>query len=105
MEEEKESKAGKIVFVTLFALLVIAYLSIANGYVLSVLWGWYVVPTFDLPTLDLVQAIGISIVLGLLTAKPGSNDGGKERSLLSDLAPFLNPWIALLLGWIVLQFA
>lgn len=102
-EEEKASK--QIAFVILLGLLVVAYFALANGYVLSVFWGWYIAPTFDLPALDLVHAIGIGILAGLLTAKPGGNDGGKERSLLKDVLPFLNPWIALALGWIVLQFA
>ena len=41
--------------------------SIFNGYALSVLWGWFVVPVFGLPQISIVPAIGIAIVVSYLT--------------------------------------
>ena len=41
--------------------------AIFNGYTLSVLWGWFVVPTFGAPALDVVPAIGIAPVVGDMT--------------------------------------
>ena len=34
-----------------------------GGLTLSVLWGWFVSPLFGLPTLSLLQAYGIALVL------------------------------------------
>jgi hypothetical protein len=39
--------------------------SILNGWALSVPWGWFVVPTFNLPDLGIVHAFGLSMVINL----------------------------------------
>lgn len=44
-----------------------ALYAIWGGYVLTCLWGWFVVPTFALPPLTLAQAIGVSLIVGYLT--------------------------------------
>lgn len=40
---------------------------IGGGYVLTVLWAWFVVPTFALPQITLAAAIGLAIVVGYMT--------------------------------------
>lgn len=40
---------------------------IVRGLVLMALWGWFIVP-FGLPGLTLAWAIGISLIVGFLTA-------------------------------------
>jgi hypothetical protein len=47
---------------------------ISEGYVLSVLWGWFMVPTLGLPGISLVQAIGISLIFALLTHRVQKED-------------------------------
>jgi hypothetical protein len=42
-------------------------LTVVRGLVLQALWLWFVAETFAIASLTLVQAIGISIVVGLLT--------------------------------------
>jgi hypothetical protein len=39
---------------------------ILNGITLSILWGWFVVPAFDVPALALVPAIGICFIVSFL---------------------------------------
>ena len=41
--------------------------AIWSGYVLSVLWGWFVVPTFAAPSLNVPTAIGLALVAQYLT--------------------------------------
>ena len=41
--------------------------TIFEGYVLSVLWQWFIVPAVGLPAISVVQAIGIALVVSLLT--------------------------------------
>ncbi len=41
--------------------------SIWSGYVLTILWHWFVVPTFQLPELTIFPAIGIAMVVSYLT--------------------------------------
>lgn len=42
--------------------------TILSGYVLSVLWGWFIVPTFGLPLLTIPVAIGVMLVVAYLEA-------------------------------------
>ena len=79
--------------------------SIWSGYVLSVLWGWFIVPTFQLPILTIPVAIGISLVTHMLCASSSSSSGdtSKDTATLA-VGLFLVPLVALALGWIVRGF-
>ena len=50
------------------ALLMIPFSAAVNGYVLSVLWAWFVVPTFGAERLKVLPAIGLAMVAGKLTS-------------------------------------
>lgn len=81
--------------------------SIFHGYVLSVLWGWFVVPTFGVPTLGLVSAIGLSLVVSYLTHQvPASRDteADGERMVQDLLFAILMSAFALAFGWIIHLF-
>jgi hypothetical protein len=42
--------------------------ALLNGWALTLLWSWFVVPTFpDLPVLSLGQAIGLGMIISFLT--------------------------------------
>lgn len=41
--------------------------ALLGGYVVSTLWEWFVVPTFTAPPLNVVPAIGIALIVRLLT--------------------------------------
>lgn len=81
---------------------------VLNGWALSVLWGWFMVPTFGAPALGIVQAIGIAIVLNFILEKQSNNNTEKEKTsdLLISLAAQAvgRPLFAVGFGWIVLQF-
>ncbi|MBI5742648.1 MAG: hypothetical protein HZA25_02320 [Candidatus Niyogibacteria bacterium] len=83
--------------------------SIFNGYALSVLWGWFVVPTFNIPQLSVAAAIGIAIVVRYLTHQIPENGKGDEKSLGEQTARIamvviFRPSFALLVGYIVHLF-
>ncbi|HEY4515210.1 MAG TPA: hypothetical protein VJJ22_03585 [Candidatus Paceibacterota bacterium] len=82
------------------ALLVVTYL--LNGAALMLLWGWFMVPTFSLPSLSLSQAIGVGIVISFL-AQPyiPKDEDGRNESIVHDI---IVPFLATLIGWIVHQF-
>lgn len=82
--------------------------AILSGWVLSLMWAWFIVPKFQLPPLNVTEAIGVSLVVGFLTIQYSSSNG-KERSLEGkaiDLIMYVvgRPLLALLIAWIVLQF-
>lgn len=81
---------------------------IINGYVLSVLWRWFIVPTFDAPALGVVSAIGVAMVVSYLTYQ--THDCKKEKKSLSNIikeGANVIAWkasLALFFGWIVHLF-
>jgi hypothetical protein len=83
--------------------------SLWSGYVLTVLWMWFVVPTFHLPPLSVAAAIGLAIVIGYLTHQIDMNSQNKEESWderFSKAAAYatIKPAFALFFGWIVHLF-
>lgn len=78
--------------------------SIFNGYVLSVLWGWFVVPIFDAPSLGLIPAIGVALVAGYLTYQDHNckreSKSFPEELLRSIFMAILKPSFALFFGWV-----
>ena len=82
--------------------------SILNGYVLSILWGWFIVPTLGAPTLSTVPAIGIALVVAYLTYQVSDCEKVK-REFSEEVERFfglvvLRPLLTLLFGWAVHLF-
>ena len=79
-----------------------------KGYVLTVLWGWFVVPTFGLPVLALAPAIGVSLVVSFLThqsdATKEQEGSSSERFAKSVAHALLMPALVLGIGAVVRQF-
>ena len=91
------------------AIALMAFSAIFNGYTLSVLWGWFIVPIFHLPQLSIVAAIGISLVIGYLTHQVINDPDDKEKSFGEKIGfavvyAVLKPGFALLIGWVVHLF-
>lgn len=95
-----------VMLVLIFGIVSISWL--LRGYVLSVLWRWFMVPTLGLPVLSVPQAIGIALVVGMLTHQnyhyPEKEDEKTSTKVTRFLEPFLAPFATLLVGWIVRQY-
>jgi hypothetical protein len=71
-------------FGLLCSIFVVAIVStFANGYVFSVLWGWFVAGVFGLPVLSIGQSIGFAMAISFLFAK--DTDAEDERSTQEKL--------------------
>jgi hypothetical protein len=81
--------------------------SIWNGYVLAILWRWFVVKPFGAPALTVATAIGISLVVGYLThQRQVDTDAEKAKSMEMRLMEallwmLLKPAFALAVGAVV----
>jgi len=73
--------------------------SLWSGYVLKVLWGWFVVPVFNAPALSFIYAAGLMIVLGFVQHLPKPDPEAKWYSSLDVV--ILKPLIFLLFGWLI----
>lgn len=76
-----------------------------KGYVLSILWAWFVVTTFHAPPLTIPAAIGVSYVVTLLVfyrhRTPKNQAPELDQFVESLVGAFLVPALSLGFGWIV----
>lgn len=71
-----------------------------SGFVLTILWRWFMATSFGLPPLSIAAGIGISLVIQMLVPTPTVKD--EDYSIGSALGKaFVKPAVALLMGWIV----
>lgn len=92
---------------TLITYLILPFTVSWNGFGLSVLWGWFVVPLFNLPALSLPYAIGIAMIAAYLTSRPDlskESDDSWEYLLKVGVYSILKPIFALAFGFVVKQF-
>jgi len=60
-------------------LITIVPLTIFNGWVLSVVWNWFIPTTFDgAPVLTIGQALGVSLVVSTLVSVASKDSQGKS---------------------------
>lgn len=83
--------------------------SISAGFVLSVLWGWFVVPIFGVPGLTIAQAIGFSMVVNFLTYQYNDNGSDKKEEKSKGIIYLISlaiarPVIVLAISYIVHLF-
>ncbi len=94
------TKDGLAVMGCVGMILLLPFGSMLNGYALSVLWAWFMIPVFHLPALGIAQAIGISIVIGMLTKQETPTDKTQEW-YTPFIMIFAKPLLSLGIGWIV----
>ncbi len=95
---------GAILFV-LVLLGTLLGIAVTHGFVLSVLWGWFLVP-LGIPTLGIVQAMGFALVARYLTFHHTNCTKDEEENPASKLFAriFIHPLAILLVGWFIHLF-
>lgn len=83
------------------AIALLAFGAVWEGWVLSVLWRWFLVP-LGAPALSIPAAIGVAIIVGMLTHQSSKTDDEDWAAKISAI--FLGPPMMLLVGWITKQF-
>lgn len=83
---------------------VLALSSLWSGYVLTIIWKWFMVPAFGLPALSIPMAIGLIVTAHCIQKPPEPTTRETEPlAILKDGLSrlFLYPLISLLVGWVV----
>lgn len=70
-----------------------------EGYALMVLWRWFLTP-LGLPAVGMAHAIGIALIVNLLTHQASSNAFDYERVEQSIAWSLIAPTVALVVGWL-----
>jgi hypothetical protein len=75
-------------------------LALLRGWVIALLWGWYVADYFDLSPLTVVEAVGLGVLASVFLSRPPTEEE-KERGVAEDiLYAAMFPLLALLFGWL-----
>lgn len=89
-------------FITVLLAMIIS--PIINGFVIMKLWAWFIVPTFDMNPLRVVEAIGLMFLVNYIRMKrdkEAEKDKFWEQLLANMGFLILMAGFALLSGWIV----
>lgn len=81
----------------------IAPLTMWRGYVISVLWRWFVT-TLGVAALGWANACGFALLFSVFVAHPRTEEEKKKDVVDTVLDAFAVPLIALGLGWVIRQF-
>lgn len=73
----------------------------AKGWTASVLWGWFLVPTFGARAISTAEAIGVSLVVGSFWRYPHPKGGKDVSSWLLVATPYVGCAVSLAAGYIV----
>lgn len=82
------------------------------GFVLSTLWGWFVVGQFGLPVLGILESTGVATVIRFMTYVPDLNNINKEADSESKTEKygklvgiaFIYPLMILVMAWVLHLF-
>lgn len=91
--------------IIMYMLLTIIVGMFIGGFIISKLWGWFIVPTFGLNYLTILQAIGISLFVSLFKTQKKSK---KEFDIMNYTEQFFQVLVysglILFISWIVSMF-
>ena len=81
-----------------------------EGWIIWVLWGWFMVP-LGIPVITFVHAVGISVLVGVFTSNPKPKTDAEHRAyqdtnnlMYAHFMWALNVTLLLGVGWIVHQW-
>ncbi len=75
------------------------------GWVFSILWGWFVVPVFEIREIAIPEAIGLSLIINPIKVRYNTEDITKAEDKWNRLVfVIVAPAMSLLFGYITLQF-
>jgi hypothetical protein len=100
-----EEKAVVMTVGCIIMLLATPFTAVLNGWVLSVLWAWFLVP-LGVPAINVVTAIGVALVVAYMTyqLQTGKSDPDASYPFQSLFVAVFKPLFALGFGWVVHMF-
>lgn len=92
--------------VVIISALLIGTTALLKGFVITKLWGWFVVPAFGVAAISLPVAIGLGVLLSFMTCTYMSGMIVRKEDWLKNtlMLMYTHPIIVLFTGWIVQMF-
>lgn len=75
-----------------------------RGWALSIIWGWFIMPTFGIATPRIPYLLGLCLVAAVVTNGVAGKPIPKETKENYWWAGYLMPFFVLSVGWIIKQF-
>lgn len=94
MSEHRRFSSREIYIVTAAIFPILA----TRAWVLSMLWGWYVVPVFGVQPLRMVFAFGIAVIVMEIIPSIREDNGRPAGELV--VRALTSPLVGLALGWL-----
>lgn len=99
----------RVIGIMTVSVITIAVSMILNGYALSVLWAWFIVPTFQCVSLTVPAAIGVAMTVSYLTHRITRDDADDKRTFTERLGwsiavSITKPAMSLMFGFVVKSF-
>lgn len=91
----------------IFVPVVLFVQSVIQGFVLSVLWRWFISSQFGVKAISVPVAVGLSVLIGLLTNETDVDPVNTSFSyavLNGFIQSMVLSSLALIIGWVALQF-
>jgi ACR3 family arsenite efflux pump ArsB len=86
-----------------FFLVALPAASLMNGWAISVLWNWFMMPYLHFPALNVLPAMGVALTVGMMTKTP--NVATEKQEWYERLiGVFIGPLVAIGLGWLLRLF-
>lgn len=90
-----------------FTLTTMVITTLISGFVFQTLWGWFIVPTFTMQPMTLIQAIGISFFISYIKRnldKENDDEFSMEFVVKGLVISVVMALLILGLGWIITLF-
>lgn len=90
---------------TLSSLFIVLFvLTLLRGWIVHLLWLWFVVPVFSVPLLTIGQSIGLSMLINFLTYHQLESQASKESNWEPFLTVLFYQFFVLGFGWLIHLF-
>ena len=97
-------KALSVIGIVIAAIVGLFLFCIYNAWVLTILWGWFIVP-LGVKALSIAHAYGFTLVTGLILGNRGVKENKNKEDWTGSIVTWLLlPAIALFFGWIAVGF-
>lgn len=90
-----------------FTLIIMVITTLIGGFVFQTLWGWFIVTTFAIQPMTLIQAIGISFFISYLKmnlSKSNDDEFYIEFVLKALVTSVITALVVLGFGWVITLF-
>ena len=97
-------KALSVIGLIIAAIVGVALYAVYNAWVLTILWGWFIVP-LGVKSLSIAHAYGFTLLTSLILGNRGVKENkNKEDWVGTVITWLLLPLVALFFGWIAVGF-